>query len=267
MRTICTMVSASSGFEHAELLECASLAPMGSLWNLEATCLLALEQDNVLYCYGVGFSKNAAEVFDKQGAMGVAYDYSPYGIVGSKGSLVQPVQWSSEMNDPELSLVYYNYRYYNPADGRWISRDLLEEKSRINLYEYGSPLIIVDYNGLLSIFGYNISLGTSFSAQGCMPIPVVPGLYACVGGSLILKSGKCCDGDRLKSTLESELNLNVSVEFGWGISPLSISFLPMAEIPFTSSVPCPHNADMTVDGYVEFFGTIPGAEVLSLIHI
>lgn len=261
MRTICTMVSASSGFEHAELLECASLAPMGSLWNLEATCLLALEQDNVLYCYGVGFSKNAAEVFDGQGAMGVAYDYSPYGIVGSTGSLVQPVQWSSEMNDPELSLVYYNYRYYNPADGRWISRDLLEEKSRINLYEYGSPLIIVDYNGLLSIFGYNISLGTSFSAQGCMPIPVVPGLYACVGGSLILKSGKCCDGDRLKSTLESELNLNVSVEFGWGISPLSISFLPMAEIPFTSSVPCPHNADMTVDGYVEFFGTIPGAEV------
>jgi len=234
------------------------------LWDPQepvVTRPLALVQDNILYCYGVGFNKNVAEVFDKQGAMGVAYDYSPYGIVGSTGSLVQPVQWSSEMNDPELSLVYYNYRYYNPADGRWISRDLLEEKSRINLYEYGSPLIIVDYNGLLSIFGYNISLGTSFSAQGCMPIPVVPGLYACVGGSLILKSGKCCDGDRLKSTLESELNLNVSVEFGWGISPLSISFLPMAEIPFTSSVPCPHNADMTVDGYVEFFGTIPGAEV------
>ena len=234
------------------------------LWDPQepvVTRPLALVQDNILYCYGVGFNKNVAEVFDKQGAMGMAYDYSPYGIVGSTGNLVQPVQWSSEMNDPELSLVYYNYRYYNPADGRWISRDLLEEKSRINLYEYGSPLIIVDYHGLLSIFGYNISLGTSFSAQGCMPIPVVPGLYACVGGSLILKSGKCCDGDRLKSTLESELNLNVSVEFGWGISPLSISFLPMAEIPFTSSVPCPHNADMTVDGYVEFFGTIPGAEV------
>ena len=234
------------------------------LWDPQepvVTRPLALVQDNILYCYGVGFNKNVAEVFDKQGAMGMAYDYSPYGIVGSTGNLVQPVQWSSEMNDPELSLVYYNYRYYNPADGRWISRDLLEEKSRINLYEYGSPLIIVDYHGLFSIFGYNISLGTSFSAQGCMPIPVVPGLYACVGGSLILKSGKCCDGDRLKSTLESELNLNVSVEFGWGISPLSISFLPMAEIPFTSSVPCPHNADMTVDGYVEFFGTIPGAEV------
>ncbi|MEE0764463.1 RHS repeat domain-containing protein [Akkermansia sp.] len=27
------------------------------------------------------------------------------------------------MNDEELALVYYNYRYYNPADGRWINRD------------------------------------------------------------------------------------------------------------------------------------------------
>ena len=234
------------------------------LWDpLEpvATRPLALAQDASLYCYSMDFNKNVTEVFDAQGTIAAAYDYSPYGAVTGTGSLGQPVQWSGEMHDEELALVYYNYRYYNPADGRWISRDLLEEKSRINLYEYGSPLIIVDYNGLLSIFGYNISLGTSFSAQGCMPIPVVPGLYACVGGSLILKSGKCCDGDRLKSTLESELNLNVSVEFGWGISPLSISFLPMAEIPFTSSVPCPHNADMTVDGYVEFFGTIPGAEV------
>ena len=25
------------------------------------------------------------------------------------------------MNDGKLALVYYNYRYYNPADGRWIT--------------------------------------------------------------------------------------------------------------------------------------------------
>ncbi len=45
-----------------------------------------------------------------------------HGQVASTGDLVQPVQWSSEMNDAELSLIYYNYRYYNPADGRWINR-------------------------------------------------------------------------------------------------------------------------------------------------
>ncbi len=59
---------------------------------------------------------------------------SPYGTVGSTGSLVQPVQWSSEMNDGKLALVYYNYRYYNPADGRWINRDSLKEENFLEIY-------------------------------------------------------------------------------------------------------------------------------------
>jgi len=78
-----------------------------------------------LYCYGVDFNKNVSEVFDAQGTIAAAYDYSPYGAVTGTGSLVQPVQWSGEMHDEELALVYYNYRYYNPKDGRWINRDPL----------------------------------------------------------------------------------------------------------------------------------------------
>ena len=100
------------------------------LWDpLEpvATRPLALVQENALYCYGMDFNKNVTEVFAGEGAVAATYDYSPYGQVVSTGDLVQPVQWSSEMNDVELSLVYYNYRYYNPADGRWINRDLIAE--------------------------------------------------------------------------------------------------------------------------------------------
>lgn len=122
------------------------------LWDpLEsvATRPLALVQDNVLYCYGVGFNKNVTEVFDGQGATAVAYDYSPYGTVGRTGSLVQPVQWSSEMNDEELALVYYNYRHYNSADGRWISRDLLSEFNVNNLcgFVQNKPISNIDYLG------------------------------------------------------------------------------------------------------------------------
>ena len=100
------------------------------LWDpLEpvATRPLALVQAASLYCYGWDFNKNVTEVFDARGTLAATYDYSPYGIVGSTGNLVQPVQWSSEMNDEELALVYYNYRYYNPADGRWINRDPIEQ--------------------------------------------------------------------------------------------------------------------------------------------
>lgn len=35
-----------------------------------------------------------------------------------------PLQWSSEFTDTNLGLVYYNYRHYNPLDGRWTGRDL-----------------------------------------------------------------------------------------------------------------------------------------------
>ncbi len=50
------------------------------LWDsLEemATRPLALAQDASLYCYGVDFNKNVTEVFDAQGTIAAAYDYSP----------------------------------------------------------------------------------------------------------------------------------------------------------------------------------------------
>ena len=95
------------------------------LWDpLEpvATRPLALVQGASLYCYGVDFNKNVTEVFDAQGTIAAAYDYSPYGTATRTGRLVQPVQWSGEMHDEEPALAYYNYRFYNPKDGRWINR-------------------------------------------------------------------------------------------------------------------------------------------------
>lgn len=81
--------------------------------------------------------------------MAVAYDYSPYGQVASTGNLTQPVQWSSEMNDEELEMIYYNYRHYNPADGRWINRDSIAEQGGWNLYGFvkNNPLIYKDNLG------------------------------------------------------------------------------------------------------------------------
>ncbi|WP_260735422.1 RHS repeat domain-containing protein [Akkermansia muciniphila] len=125
------------------------------LWDpLEpmATRPLALVQGASLYCYGTDFNKNVTEVFDAQGTIAAAYDYSPYGAVTGTGSLVQPVQWSGEMHDEELALVYYNYRYYNPADGRWINRDPIAEEGGWNLYSFNKNIIYTtDYLGLLSL--------------------------------------------------------------------------------------------------------------------
>ena len=109
------------------------------LWDpLEevATRPLALVWNNALYCYGWDFNKNVTEVFNREGAIAVAYDYSPYGTVTKTGNFVQPVQWSSEMNDEDLELVYCNYCSYNPADGRWINHDPIAEEGGWNLYGF-----------------------------------------------------------------------------------------------------------------------------------
>ena len=109
------------------------------LWDpLEPTATrpLALAQDASLYCYGMDFNKNVTEVFDAQGNVAAAYDYSPYGQAASTGDLVQPVQWSAEMHDDDLAQVYYNYRFYNPKDGRWINRDPIAEQGGWNLYAF-----------------------------------------------------------------------------------------------------------------------------------
>ena len=45
-----------------------------------------------------------------------------------------PFRFSSEYCDEETGLVYYNYRYYNPELGRWISRAPIEEQGGYNLY-------------------------------------------------------------------------------------------------------------------------------------
>ena len=44
-----------------------------------------------LYCYGMDFNKNVTEVFDAQGNVAAAYDYSPYGPVSY--THLPPEQW------------------------------------------------------------------------------------------------------------------------------------------------------------------------------
>lgn len=75
---------------------------------------------------------------DNSGNIVAKYEYSPFGkITASSGAYVEtnPFRFSSEYFDSETSLVYYNYRYYNPVLGRWLSRDPIAESGGWNLYE------------------------------------------------------------------------------------------------------------------------------------
>jgi len=113
-----------------------------------ATRPLAIQKDATWYTYGWDLTKNICELYGTNGYIRTAYTYTPYGeVTESTNSVYQPIQWSSEFNDTELVLVYYNYRHYNPLDGRWLGRD---RKLYNNLYQYinNSAILLVDILGL-----------------------------------------------------------------------------------------------------------------------
>ena len=89
------------------------------------------------------------ELYDSTGHISASYSYTPFGSVSSTGSISQPIQWSSEMFDAELGLVYYNYRHYNSHDGRWTSRDPIGIEGGFNLYAFlNNEISKIDILGL-----------------------------------------------------------------------------------------------------------------------
>ena len=95
---------------------------------------LVIQKDGTWYTYGLDLIKNIWEVFNSSGMIATTYCYEPYGTVTAEEDVIQPLQWSSEYYDSELDLVYYNYRYYNPNEGRWINRDPETDILQKNLY-------------------------------------------------------------------------------------------------------------------------------------
>uniref|UniRef100_UPI003AAF95A9 RHS repeat domain-containing protein n=1 Tax=Akkermansia sp. TaxID=1872421 RepID=UPI003AAF95A9 len=81
--------------------------------------------------------KNVTSIFDGQQTRRARYEYAPFGsLLTAKEDMAQEnkFRFSCEYADDELGLVYYNYRHLNPADGRWINRDPIQEQGGWNLY-------------------------------------------------------------------------------------------------------------------------------------
>ena len=128
-----------------------------------ATRPLAIQKDGTWYTYGWDLTKNICEVYGPAGYIRTAYTYTPYGAVTAAGDVTQPIQWSSEYNDTESGLIYYNYRHYNPVDGRWTGRD------RLSFATDGNPYCFIFNKShaidILGLYLYAIE-GTSYDLAG-----------------------------------------------------------------------------------------------------
>ncbi len=135
--------------------------------------LILQTNDGQRYTYAHDLTKNVTELIDQQGNIAATYDYDPFGKVteAGVGTGLNPIQWSSEVYDPELGLVYYNYRHYNPADGRWINRDPIAEQGGYNLYGFvgNKQIRYVDHLGCSCLSPENISKCILVNAKAVIP--------------------------------------------------------------------------------------------------
>ena len=97
--------------------------------------------------------KNTMALFGIKAGRRALYEYGPYGnVLKMEGNAaeINPFRFSSEYFDEETGLVQYNFRYYNPKDGRWISRDPLA--IGLNLYSFlnNEATQSIDLYGLIS---------------------------------------------------------------------------------------------------------------------
>jgi RHS repeat-associated protein len=82
-----------------------------------------------------------------------AYSYNPYGPMNVVTNDQMPWQYSSEYCDnsweDDVGLVYYNFREYSPADGRWMTFDKNGDSMDKNLLLFvgNSPLLGFDILG------------------------------------------------------------------------------------------------------------------------
>ena len=111
----------------------------------------------LFYCHDG--NKNVSEIVSLYGTIAAHYEYSSFGkvvLVTSENedqstANLNPYRFSSEYGDDALGLVYYNYRHYNPKDGRWMGRDPIGEGIDYNLllYSRNIPTHLTDNLGLI----------------------------------------------------------------------------------------------------------------------
>ena len=106
-----------------------------------------------------------SEVVSSGGEVVAHYAYALFGAVAAqRGAFAasNPWRFSSEFAEDDTVTVYYNYRLCDPAMGRWMSRDPIEEFGGIQLYEWCcNDCACVDYVGLVKTETELVFLGHS----------------------------------------------------------------------------------------------------------
>ncbi|MFA7054857.1 MAG: RHS repeat-associated core domain-containing protein, partial [Kiritimatiellia bacterium] len=150
-----------------------------------ATRPLALQTKSGWFAYGFDQVKNVTELFDSVGDIVAAYDYAPFGAVTtSSGSAVavNPITFSSEIDDATLGLIHYTFRPLNTLEGRWFGPDPIGDLSFRKKYSQRTQ---VQNEHHLYLFCANSALET-IDPDGAMAQPLIDRRHPPKGKRLIV---------------------------------------------------------------------------------
>ncbi|MGB3906144.1 MAG: RHS repeat-associated core domain-containing protein [Anaerolineae bacterium] len=98
--------------------------------------------------------RSVRQLLDNTGQIAETYAYDPFGVPLASDTVPNPYRFTGEAWDPEVELLYLRARYYQPATGRFITKDPWRgywgERGELNAYLYssGNPVNLVDPSGL-----------------------------------------------------------------------------------------------------------------------
>jgi RHS repeat-associated protein len=111
--------------------------------------------------YGYDGGGSVRQLTNASAAITDTYNYDAFGnLLNSTGTTPNSYLYRGEQYDSDLSLYYLRARYYNPATGRFMSRDLLGGKTfapkslHKYLYASGDPVNRIDPRGREDLLEY-----------------------------------------------------------------------------------------------------------------
>ena len=129
--------------------------------------------------YGYDGGGNVRQLTDSNGNPTDTYEYDAYGNSFTKsGATPNNFLYRGEQYDPDLGLYYLRARYYNPASGRFYSRDPKDghRKNPQSLHKYlytnGDPVNGIDPRGREDL----VECAEVSAAGGCAALPATVGV-------------------------------------------------------------------------------------------
>ena len=137
------------------------------LVDLTIPTTVAVELNQKVYATITDIQRNICRLVDPFSKKMVSrYDFSAFGEEQEVQKDENPWRFAAKRFDPELNLIYFGKRYYDPELGRWLTTDPAGFVDSLNLYQYdlNNPFRYYDPDGE---FAFLIPLAIPFAQLLC----------------------------------------------------------------------------------------------------